>query len=136
MLRYIELPGADGQAQLSVLPSISAAHLAYYFSTGSARKYVRDVLGGVILPGGTLGDLVNWHPQHHSNVTLHIAKTGTSLKDLATTRDRYAVGGLIWKGRPFTYFVLLGSSPEEPLGRKIPGKALVALIEAALSELH
>jgi hypothetical protein len=39
-------------------------------------------LGSVILPGGTLAGPVNWHPRYNPQISLHIAKIGTSLQTL------------------------------------------------------
>ena len=85
---------------------------------------------------GTLRALSDWTPKKKRNVKWHIAKTGTSTSEKSLILDKYIVGGLVWRGKPYSYFVLVGTSePSKPLGKRISGNHLSKLVRVMLKSL-
>lgn len=101
-----------------------------------ARRFLADVLGAPLLPGGTLSALAGWHPAAHPRVSLHLAKTGTTGTPSGGTRDALAVGGVTIRGRLYAYAVVIGSpDPAQALGPAVHGRDLVPLIRILLEDL-
>ena len=129
----------DGDEVRSRQPDAWAGSLAdslsLYFPVG--REYVRRVLSAPLGPGGTLGRLGHWRGGVHPGIDLHIAKSGTTLTPTPSlTRDAYAAGGFVSRGRRYTYIALIGSPNHRvPLGRGFHGGDVAPLVASALSTL-
>ncbi len=115
-------------------PDISG--IAHYLADYKSRSFVKTVLSGVLKSPGTLRALSDWTPKKKRNVKWHIAKTGTSTSEKSLILDKYIVGGLVWRGKPYSYFVLVGTSePSKPLGKRISGNHLSKLVRVMLKSL-
>ncbi|MBI1386525.1 MAG: glycosyl transferase family 51 [Rhizobiales bacterium] len=88
---------------------------------------------------GTMKELADWCASRRSDVTLHFAKTGTSVtEDPDATVDVWAAGGIKFSsGRQFSYVVLVGTgSTSRPWARSLHASQVAApLVRILLEDL-
>lgn len=151
IVQEVELITEDGviaKRQMPIMNNPDLSGIADYFAKPNTSEFVKTVLSSALRGGnmrGTLKSLEDWTPKHNSEVELHIAKTGTSTLGIdpssknwiAPILDKYIVGGIIWKGRLYSYLVLVGhSDPKKPLGKRISGNHLSPLVRVMLDSLN
>jgi membrane peptidoglycan carboxypeptidase len=136
--------GVIQKREMPAMNNPNMTKIAHYFANPKTGSFVKTVLSGVLKKkwGGTLSALEDWTHEKNPNVELHIAKTGTSTleKNIFSKNspilDKYIVGGLVWRGKPYSYFVLVGhSEPSKPLGEGMSGNDLSELVRVMLRNL-
>jgi len=144
LVRKVQMISENGVQKREMPPmnNPDITGIAHYLADYKTRSFVKTVLSGVLKWPGTLRTLWDWTPEQKQNVEWHIAKTGTSvLKKKAGSKnslilDKYIIGGLVWRGKPYSYFVLVGTSePSKPLGKRISGNHLSKLVRVMLESL-
>ena len=139
MLGKVWVLGTDGRTTVeSPISSLAPSNpVQHYLTDDHARRYVRETLSAPLKArfGGTLSDLEDWVAGKKSGVAIHLAKTGTTTVGGAI-RDKWAVGGLLWRERAYSYLVLVGTGdPRQPLGHNVSSNAVLApLIRIVLEE--
>jgi membrane peptidoglycan carboxypeptidase len=148
IVQQVEIITEQGIIEKRQMPTMNNPDLTGigdYFAKPNTSEFVKTVLSAALKGGntrGTLKSLQDWTPEQNSQVQLHIAKTGTST--LGTTSknwispilDKYIVGGIVFRGRLYSYLVLVGhSDPKKPLGKRISGNHLSPLVRVMLDSL-
>ncbi|WP_069470365.1 transglycosylase domain-containing protein [Candidatus Marithrix sp. Canyon 246] len=149
IVQEVELITENGvivKRQMPTMNNPDLSGIADYFAKPNTIEFVKTVLSAGLKGGnmrGTLKSLQDWTPEYNSEVELHIAKTGTSTLGktsknwISPILDKYIVGGIIWKGRLYSYLVLVGhSDPKKPLGKRISGNHLSPLVRVMLDSLN
>lgn len=151
IVQEVEVITEDGvitKRQMPIMNNPDLSGIADYFAKPNTSEFVKTVLSAALRGGnmrGTLKSLEDWTPKYNREVELHIAKTGTSTLGIdpssknwiAPILDKYIVGGIIWKGRLYSYLVLVGhSDPKKPLGKRISGNHLSPLVRVMLNSLN
>jgi hypothetical protein len=104
--------------------------------TDSEQKYLREVLEGVVSPGGTAHSaLGQFRPSKNDRIQFHIAKTGTVGKANGVNRYGAVAGALVLDGRLYTYVAQIGANAGFHLGRHVGGRHAADLVQPALERL-
>lgn len=137
LVREVQIISTNGvqKKEMRHMNNPDITGITYYLEESKTRRFVKTVLSGVLKSPGTLRALWDW-TKRNRNVKWHIAKTGTSTSKNSLILDKYIVGGLVWRGKPYSYFVLVGTSdPSKPLGKRISGNHLSKLVRVMLKSL-
>ncbi len=144
-VQIITEEGVIAKQQMPIMNNPDLSGIGDYFAKPNTSEFVKTVLSASLKGGnmrGTLKSLEDWTPEQNSQVQLHIAKTGTSTLGktsknwISPILDKYIVGGIVFRSKLYSYFVLVGhSDPKKPLGKRISGNHLSPLVRVMLDSL-
>lgn len=125
-------------AKRRAAPGSSLKGYRRYFVKDTAREYLRTVLSAPVShPRGTFRALNDVTARCNSQVSMHLAKTGTSTTNTGDVRDKFAAGAVRLDGRFYSYFAMIGAGNphRRTIGNDIRHPHLAGLLRLGLNRL-